>query len=173
MHEIDLGFPEFQPDSPSPLGEIDGVMVEKVTEHVDHRGRVFEFFSGQTGVFEEPLVFGHCYTILPRTMKGWGAHLHKDDRYCLIAGEVQVVLFDSRKSSSTYGIVQEIKLSQDGNRKLKIPAGVWHLALNLTDQEVFVIDMPTQPYNYSEPDKIWLSWNTEKIPYTVPENLNF
>ncbi len=173
MNKSDLGFLIPSLDASVPRGDIEGVIVERAVEHIDHRGRVFEFFNGDSGVFEGPIVFGHCFTILPKTLKGWGAHLNKDDRYCLIAGEVLTVLFDSRKSSPTFGFIQEVWLSPEKDRKLRIPAGVWHLSINQTDSEVFLIDLPTQPYNHDEPDKIWLPWNTEKIPYTVPENLNF
>lgn len=168
MDESELGFPILPTGNSAPRGTIEGVIVERVVEHIDHRGRVFEFFNGNSGVFEGPIVFGHCFTILPKTLKGWGAHLNKDDRYCLIAGEVITVLFDSRKSSPTFGFVQEVLLSPEGNRKLRIPAGVWHLSINQTDSEAFLIDLPTQPYNHDEPDKIWLPWDTDKIPYSAP-----
>lgn len=155
----------------APRGKIHGVVVEPLVEHVDERGRLFEFFSGPSEFWAEPLVWGHCFTILPRGAKGWGVHLEKIDRYCLIAGEVMTVLYDSRVASPTFRVIQEIALSPGGNRILKIPAGVWHLNLNLTDSEAYLIDLPTEPYRHANPDKLVLPWHTTEIPYKVPKSL--
>lgn len=152
----------------APQGEIAGVIVEKLVEHPDERGRVFEFYSGSSDFWSTPLVWGHCFTIRPRGLKGWGVHLEKTDRYCLIAGEIMTVLYDSRVASATFGLVQEVILSPEGNRLLKIPPGIWHLNVNLTDDEAFVIDLPSEPYRHSNPDKLVLPWDTPEIPYTIP-----
>lgn len=165
LEDIQLG--PFTDETAGRLGEIRGVQVKKLVEHVDNRGRVFEFFPNQQDFWSEEIVWGHCFTVNPGAIKGWGVHLGKVDRYCLISGEALTVLFDSRVKSSSFGTIQEIHLSEGGNRMVFIPNGVWHLNVNLGEKEAMFIDLPTATYNHQEPDKITVPWNTNKIPFNL------
>lgn len=156
----------------TPSGEVlstrlDGVQVEKTVDHVDYRGRVFEVFSGMSEFWREPIVFAHCSSIRPGGAKGWGVHLQKSDRYCLIRGEILLVLFDSRKSSPTSGSIMEIVLSEASARKVLIPPGVWHLSVNVGLDEAYLMNFPTEPYNHDSPDKMRLPIGTPLIPYDL------
>jgi dTDP-4-dehydrorhamnose 3,5-epimerase len=147
--------------------KIDGVIVSTPINHVDHRGRVFEIYSGATDEWVDPLVYCYSFTVRPQQMKGWGLHLHKDDRYTLISGELLTLLYDARTDSQTHGVVQKVTLSAQGARKLLIPRGVWHLNLALGDAEVHLINHPTAAYNYDSPDRYLLPHNTTEIPVDV------
>jgi dTDP-4-dehydrorhamnose 3,5-epimerase len=158
----------------TPAGEtvestIDGVFVLSPTVHVDHRGRLFEFFSGVDHFWTEPLVFGHISSIRPRCVKGWGLHLKKNDRYTLVSGEVLVALWDARLESPTHGLVQRVYLAPDSVRQVLIPAGVWHAAINLGVDEAFIINMPTQPYDHASPDKVRLSTRSPVAPVDLAD----
>ena len=143
---------------------IAGVVSRSPKVHVDHRGRLFEFFSGPDDFWAEPVVFGHIFSVRPHCMKGWGLHFHKDDRYTLVSGEVLVVLWDARLDSSTHGLIQRVYLAPESTRQVLIPAGVWHASINLGAQEAYIIDMPTQPYHHAAPDKVRLSSTSPKAP---------
>ena len=75
---------------------IAGVKTYAPTNHVDHRGRLFEVYPGQNEFWHEPVVYCYSWSIRSRTTKGWGLHLKKDDRYTLIHGEALSVLYDAR-----------------------------------------------------------------------------
>jgi dTDP-4-dehydrorhamnose 3,5-epimerase len=47
-----------------------------------------------------------------------------------------------------------------------IPPGVWHGLQNLGSQEALVLNMPTNPYNYEDPDHYRLPYDTPEIPYS-------
>ncbi len=144
---------------------IDGVLTRTPVTHVDHRGRLFEVFNGHDREFwTDPIVHSYVFTIRPNTLKGWGVHEHKSDRYCLIHGETMTVLYDARPESPTHGLVQEVPLSPQGTRMLLIPAGVWHLSVNVAPHETLLINFPTRPYDYESPDRLTLPWDTDKIP---------
>ena len=168
LEDIQLG--PFTDEKAGRVGEIRGVQVKKLVEHVDNRGRVFEFFPNQDDFWSEEIVWGHCFTVNPGAIKGWGVHLGKVDRYCLISGEALTVLFDSRVKSPSFGTIQEIHLSEGGNRMVLIPNGVWHLNVNLGEAEAMFIDLPTATYNHQEPDKITVPWNTDKIPFNLRDS---
>lgn len=148
---------------------IEGVLLVSPAIHVDHRGRLFEFFSGPSEFWTEPIVFGHVSSVRPDAYKGWGLHFDKDDRYTLISGEVLVVLWDSRVDSSTCGLVQRVFLGPDMERQVRIPAGVWHAMINLGTDEAFVINMPTRPYNHAHPDKVRLARTSPVVPVDLAD----
>ena len=85
----------------------------------------------------------------------------------LISGEALVLLYDARSSSSTHGVVQKVPLSEQGTRQLLIPAGVWHLTLNIGESEAFLINHPTAQYVHSAPDRLLLPWDSPEIPVDV------
>jgi len=169
MNDLELG--PFHDSSVGRPGEIQGVLVRTLEEHIDNRGRVFEFFSGESDFWDQPIAWGHCFTILPGVIKGWGVHLQRQDRYCLIDGKVMTVLFDSRKHSPSFGVIQEVVLEVGQNRQIRIPNGVWHLNVNLSSRESFLIDLPSHQYRHANPDKQTLSWDTDKIPYRLRDDL--
>jgi dTDP-4-dehydrorhamnose 3,5-epimerase len=174
--ELDESAKHAAPDrqTVTPAGEtvtltIDGVIVLAPMMHVDHRGRLFEFFSGVNYFWVDPVVFGHISSIRPNCVKGWGLHRHKNDRYTLVSGEVLVALWDARLDSPTHGLVQRVYLAPDSVRQVLIPAGVWHAAINLGMDEAFIINMPTQPYDYASPDKVRLSARSPVAPVDLAD----
>lgn len=143
---------------------IHGVVTGAPVNHVDHRGRVFEVYAGPSEFWEEPLVYCYTFTVRAGQTKGWGLHLEKEDRYTLIHGEVLTILFDARTDSPTHGVVQKVTLTEQGIRQLRIPTGVWHMNVNLSESESFLINHPTTVYRHAAPDRLLLSWDAPQIP---------
>lgn len=150
---------------------IDGVLTRPVATHPDHRGRLFEVFNpaNDPEYWSEPIVHGYVFTIRQNTLKGWGVHGHKTDRYCLLNGEVVVLLYDARPASDTYQLNQVVPLSPEGTRMIQIPPGVWHLSVNVAPHETQLLNFPTATYDYDKPDRITLPWDSDKIPLNVSE----
>lgn len=154
-------------DSTPIISNIDGVKILNPIVHNDHRGRVFEIWNGKNDVntfWEKPIVYGYMFSLNVNQIKGWGLHEYKDDRYTLIKGELLTVLFDVRKNSKTFGLFQKVYLSENGNRSLNIPTGVWHSNINIAQTETMVINHPTKIYKHTEPDRLLLPWDTKEIP---------
>ena len=148
---------------------IDGVLINKQVTHVDHRGRLFEIWNGTQDFWKDPVVYCYMFSVKINTTKGWGLHEEKDDRYTLIKGEICTVLFDPRKQSSTFGQTQKVYLSEQGFRQLLIPKGVWHMNINISEGESFLINHPTKIYNHEAPDRRLLPINSDLIPFNVSE----
>lgn len=155
------------PDGAVLAQRIHGVVTVAPVNHVDHRGRVFEVFAGDSEFWAEPVVYCYAFTIRAQQTKGWGLHEHKDDRYTLISGEVVTLLFDARLESPTHGAFQEIRLTGQGVRQLLIPAGVWHLNINVAETESFLINHPTAVYAHERPDRLLLPWDSDAIGVDV------
>jgi dTDP-4-dehydrorhamnose 3,5-epimerase len=148
---------------------ISGVRTHSPVNHVDHRGRVFEIYAGDSEHWVEPLTYCYAFTVRPGQTKGWGLHEKKDDRYTLITGEVMVVLYDARVDSPTRGLVQKVVLTAEGIRQIVIPMGVWHCNICLSDNEAYLINHPTAVYQHGAPDRLLLPWNTTEIPVDLSQ----
>lgn len=144
---------------------IEGVTFKEVPTHIDDRGHVVEAFDCRWDWHTDPLVFSYVFTIRPGYAKGWGLHKKHEDRYFLLYGELEVVLYDEREHSTTYGLVNKIVLSEYNRRLINIPAGVWHADHNIGQKDVVIINFPTICYDHTNPDKYRLPLNTDRIPY--------
>jgi dTDP-4-dehydrorhamnose 3,5-epimerase len=114
----------------------------------------------------DPLVFVYSFTIKPGFAKGWNLHKEHEDRYFILQGEMELVLFDPRPQSSTYGEVCRIVLSDKNRRIVNVPKNVWHADHNIGSSEVVVVNFPTVAYDHSNPDKWRLPLDTDLIPYS-------
>jgi dTDP-4-dehydrorhamnose 3,5-epimerase len=110
---------------------IEGVRIRDLVLHTDDRGTVCEMFDPRWGWHPDPLVFTYFYTIRPGLIKGWAMHKNHEDRYCIMQGEIRVVLYDSRADSPTFGLVVEHYLTEHHRQLLSIPSGVWHADQNV------------------------------------------
>lgn len=142
-----------------------GVMFHDVATHVDERGSVVELFDPRWGWHPDPLVFSYCFTIRPGMIKGWGVHREHEDRYCILLGEMEVVLYDERPESPTCGLVSKVVLSEYRRRLMNIPTGVWHADRNIGQKDVVVVNFPTIQYDHTNPDKHRLPLDNDRIPY--------
>ena len=149
-----------------PLAQLPaGVSFRDVPTHVDDRGSVVELFDARWGWHPDPLVFAYAFTVRPGKIKGWGLHKRHDDRYFLLQGDMEVVLYDERDDSPTRGLVAKVYLSELRRRLMSIPAGIWHADHNIGTRDALVVNFPTIPYDHTNPDKYRLPLDTDRIPY--------
>lgn len=155
----------------------DGALIEAVPEgvtfrdlatHVDDRGWLCELFNPEWGWHPDPLAHAYIITVRPGVAKGWGRHEQTEDRYAIIFGEAEVVLYDARPDSGTCGEVFVVSLSEYRRRLMNIPTGIWHAIRNLGTKDVLVANFKTRPFDPEKPDKFRLPLDTDQIPYEFP-----
>lgn len=146
----------------------EGVQIRDLTTHVDERGSVVELFDPRWQWHPDPLVFVYSFTIRPGVVKGWNLHKLHEDRYCLLQGEMELVLYDPRPESATCGEVCRIVLSALRRQIVNVPRNVWHADHNIGSTDALVVNCPTRPYDHASPDKYRLPIDTELIPYQFP-----
>lgn len=144
----------------------DGVRFKDIVTHVDDRGAVFELFDMRWDWHPDPVVFSYIFTVRPGVVKGWGIHHQHEDRYCILSGEMEVVLYDPRDDSPTRGLVSKIYMTEHRRRLMSIPAGVWHADRNIGQTDAVMINFPTIVYDHSNPDKYRLPIDTDQIPHS-------
>jgi dTDP-4-dehydrorhamnose 3,5-epimerase len=144
----------------------EGVRIRSLPTHTDQRGTVCELYDLRWAWHDEPLVFAYCFTIRPGIVKGWNLHREHDDRYALILGEMELVLYDPRPESSTSGELCKLILSGSQRCLVNIPRNVWHADHNIGTTDVVVVNFPTIAYDHAKPDKYRLPLDTDLIPYS-------
>ena len=155
----------------TPKGEVvrrltAGVTIRPLTTHVDDRGSVCELFDPRWGWHPDPMVFAYCFTIRPGVVKGWNLHREHEDRYALLHGTMELVLFDPRPESPTCGEVCKVVLSEHQRLLVNVPRNVWHADHNIGSTDVVVVNFPTTAYDHANPDKYRLPIGTDLIPYS-------
>jgi dTDP-4-dehydrorhamnose 3,5-epimerase len=146
-----------------------GVGFRDAVTHVDDRGSVCELFNPRWGWSDAELVFAYMFTLRPGMVKGWGMHLKHEDRYFILYGDLEVVMYDDRDDSPTRGLVASVYLSEHRRQLMNIPEGIWHANRNVGNKDVTVINFPTAPYDHQSPDKYRLPLDTDQIPYSFAE----
>jgi len=130
----------------------------------DDRGWLMEIMRSDWPEFER---FGQTYltTCKPGVVKAWHYHKTQWDHFVVIKGSALVGLYDSREDSPTHGILQEVEVWENDPKLVKIPPLVYHGFTPLDENEIWIVNTPTQLYNYENPDEHRRPWNDPDIGY--------
>jgi len=119
-----------RPDSPD---LIDGVVIESMQVHPDDRGFFAELARlGSEGIAARMVADGRrqiqISTTLtyPGTIKAIHYHYEQTDLWAPIAGMLQVFLYDMRRNSKTFGLINTLYVGQLRPWEILIPPGVGH-----------------------------------------------
>jgi len=143
---------------------IDGVRIKKLRVIPDERGRVMEIFRCDDEFFEK---FGQVYltTTYPGVIKAWHYHKIQSDNIAVVRGMLKLVLYDPREGSPTKGELNEFFIGEHNPVLVHVPSNIYHGWKCIGLEEALVVNCPTEPYNYSEPDEYRLPYDTDQIPY--------
>jgi dTDP-4-dehydrorhamnose 3,5-epimerase len=143
---------------------IHGVQTKKLKVIPDERGRLMEILRSDDELFSK---FGQVYmtTAYPGVVKGWHYHKKQDDHFAVVKGMIKLVLYDGREDSSTKGEVNEFFLGEQNPLLVKIPRLVYHGFKCISQQEAICINVPTEVYNYDQPDEFREDPHEGDIPY--------
>jgi dTDP-4-dehydrorhamnose 3,5-epimerase len=145
--------------------EIHGVWTKDLKVIPDERGRLMEILRADDEGFDR---FGQVYlsTTYPGVVKGWHLHKVQDDFFACVRGMVKLVIYDARDDSPTHGMVKEYYIGDHNPQLVKVPAGTYHGWKCISQEESFVINIPSEPYDYDTPDEFRAPWDTPDIPYS-------
>jgi dTDP-4-dehydrorhamnose 3,5-epimerase len=143
---------------------IEGVKVKKLRLIPDERGYLMEILRSD---WEEYETFGQVYvtTAYPGVVKAWHYHQLQTDHFTCVHGMAKVVLYDSREDSPTYREVNEFFIGHLNPCLVKIPPLVMHGFKSVGQDLALIVNVPTELYDYDEPDEYRLPYDTDEIPY--------
>lgn len=143
---------------------IEGVRTKQLKFHCDERGRLMEMFRSDWSEF---IKFGQAYitTAYPGVVKAWHYHKKQTDTFICVKGMMKVVIYDNRPKSKTRGELNEFIIGEHNPMLVQIPKFVYHGFKCISEDEAFIVNVPTETFKYSEPDEYRLPAHTNKIPY--------
>jgi len=143
---------------------INGVIIKKLSPILDERGYLQECFRSDWPMFKK---FGQAYITIafPNIVKAWHSHNIQTDNLICIEGNAKLVLYDDRKDSPTNGMINELFFGEKNSCLISVPPRVWHGFKAIGGKKIIVLNIPTELYNYDEPDEYRLPYNTKKIEY--------
>ena len=143
---------------------IEGVITKKLKVIPDERGRLIEILRVDDEAFRE---FGQVYmtTCFPGVVKAWHYHKRQFDNMAVVKGMMKIVLYDGRQDSPTCGEINEFFAGEHNPILLHIPPYIYHGFKCISLEESMVINTPTEPYNYKEPDEFRIHPHDNDIPY--------
>lgn len=132
---------------------IHNIKIKNLTRHIDERGYLQEILRDDDEIFSK---FGQVYLTVcnPGVVKGWHCHQKQTDNLCCLKGTAKVGLYDGREASPTYRETQTVLLSELEPKLLQIPPGVWHGFTPTISEPIYIINIPTEHYNYDQPDEL-------------------
>jgi dTDP-4-dehydrorhamnose 3,5-epimerase len=143
---------------------IDGAKIKKLKVIPDDRGWLMEMLRSDDEFYQK---FGQVYLTVayPGVVKGWHYHKKQTDHFVVVNGTLKVVLYDDREGSPTRGEVNEFFMGEHNPMLLVIPPLVLHGMKGVGTKPGYLINVPTEPYNYDEPDEFRVDPHDNDIPY--------
>jgi len=143
---------------------IDGVVIKELRLIPDERGYLMEMMRADDAFYTK---FGQVYLSVayPGVVKGWHYHKVQTDHFTIVKGMMKVVLYDDREDSPTRGEVNEFFMGELNPILITIPPGVLHGMKAIGDAPGYLVNCPTEVYDYSEPDEFRVHPHDNDIPY--------
>lgn len=143
---------------------IKGVKIKNLRVVPDERGRLMEILRRDDTLFEQ---FGQVYvtTTLPGVVKAWHLHKKQTDNVACVHGMIKLAMYDPREGSESRGEVTELYLGVHNPLLVQIPRGVYHGWMCVSQEEAIIINIPTEVYDYENPDEHRLDPHENDIPY--------
>jgi dTDP-4-dehydrorhamnose 3,5-epimerase len=132
---------------------IQGVHARKLEVIPDERGWLMEILRADDPQFFSK--FGQVYlsATYPGVVKAWHYHKLQEDNFACVAGMVKLVMVDTRPGSPTKGLVNEFVIGTLNPMLVQVPRLVYHGWKCIGDEVALVVNTPTEPYRYDEPDE--------------------
>jgi dTDP-4-dehydrorhamnose 3,5-epimerase len=143
---------------------IDGAKTKQLRVIPDERGSLMEIMRSDDAFFNR---FGQAYLTMayPGVVKAWHFHKKQTDHFCVVRGMAKIVLYDGRPGSPTRGLINEFYAGDQNPMLVVIPPMVMHGYKAISSDPVWMINIPTELYDYKNPDEHRLPAHTKKIPY--------
>ena len=147
---------------------IDG-LIFRPTRPVPHEdGVLTEIARTDWDEVAQPIVQAHLTTTEPGRIRAWGLHRESTDRLFVVRGLVSIVVYDGRVDSPTCGVVNEFKVSERNPGLLVIPPNLFHGWKTIGTEESFVVNMPSNAYDYDSPDALDLPYDSDDAQVLIP-----
>jgi dTDP-4-dehydrorhamnose 3,5-epimerase len=145
---------------------IEGVRVREMKNVIKNRGDVLcEVFRREWMPDDGDVDQVFQSVMNPGSISAWHVHRLTTDRLFASHWALQIVLFDGRENSPTYGRINEFRFGAMRPALVIIPPGVFHGVRNISHEPAVLLNLVNRAYRYEDPDQWRLPLDTEVIPY--------
>lgn len=147
---------------------IDGIVRKPLRIIPDERGPLMHMIRRD---WPEVTDFSEVYfsCISHGAVKAWRRHTRMTMQLCVPHGAVEIILYDTRPDSPTFGAFHREFLSpknEDTYALLIVPPGIWNGFRGLSDDTSIIVNCASIPHDPDEAEKCRL--DDPSIPYTWP-----
>ena len=143
---------------------IEGVKTKNLKVIPDERGRLMEILRADDDLFFK---FGQVYmtSTFPGVVKAWHFHKEQIDNVSCVQGMIKIALYDAREDSPTFNELNQFYIGIHNPLLIQIPAGVYHGWMCVSQDEAIMVNIPTEVYDYENPDEHRIDPYENAIPY--------
>ena len=152
---------------------IHDVEVRDLQVNADERGHLVEIFREDWELFDPDPSMSYYSMTYPGVVRAWHRHLRGQiDHFVCPKGRIKVGVYDGREDSSTEGELDTFVVGEHNQQVIRIPGDCWHGFKAIGDESAFLVNFPTNLYDYDDPDEERLPHDTDKIPYDWNEEVH-
>jgi dTDP-4-dehydrorhamnose 3,5-epimerase len=149
----------------TPLVMIQGVEVRDLQVNADERGHLVEVFREDWDLYDPEPAMSYYSMSYPGVVRAWHRHDRGQvDHFVCPKGRLKVGIYDDREDSQTRGDLDTFVIGEHSQQVVRIPGDCWHGFKALGDEPAFLINFPTNLYDYEDPDEQRLPPDTDEIP---------
>lgn len=148
---------------------ISGVSLRSLAEIDTPGGPVLHMLRADSPEF---FSFGEVYfsVVEPGAVKAWKRHSRQTQHFAVPSGLMEIVVYDPRKGSPSYGLVESFLLGRPGRYSLlRIPPGLWYGFACRSMQSALLANCADVPYDPEESER--LPQDSPEIPFSLAGNI--
>ena len=148
------------------MPNIHDVKVRDLQVNADQRGHLVEVFRNDWDGYEIDPEMSYYSMTYPGVVRAWHRHLEGQiDHFVCPKGRITVGIYDDRDGSSTRGELDTFVIGEHNQKVIRIPGDCWHGFKAIGDEPAFLINYPTNLYDYEDPDEERIPYDDDRIPY--------
>lgn len=150
---------------------IEGVKLRDLQVNADERGHLVEIFREDWELYDPNPEMSYYSMTYPGIVRAWHKH-HRGqvDHFVCPKGRIKVGVYDERGDSPTRDELNTFVIGEHNQQAIRIPGACWHGFKAIGEGPAFLVNFPTNLYDYDNPDEERLDPHTDRIPLDWDEN---
>jgi len=149
---------------------IEGVETRSLQVNADERGHLVEMFREDWDLYDPDPAMSYYSMTYPGVVRAWHRHTRGQiDHFICPKGRIMVGVYDDRAGSVTQGELNTFVIGEHHQQAIRIPGACWHGFKPVGDNPAFLVNFPTNLYDYENPDEERLPYDTDRIPLNWTE----
>ncbi|RAW44722.1 dTDP-4-dehydrorhamnose 3,5-epimerase [Halorubrum sp. 48-1-W] len=145
---------------------LEGVENRDLQVNTDERGHLVEMFRKDWEEYDPEPAMSYFSMSYPGVIRAWHRHTRGQiDHFVCPKGRIKVGIYDDRDDSSTQGEVNSFVIGEHNQQVIRIPGDCWHGFKVIGNEQAFLVNFPTNLYDYEDPDEERLPHDTDEIPF--------